>query len=199
MRDFNINLLNFKLHPTTEQFINSLGAYFFHPQILKPTRITYHSATLIDNIYFNSVEHKSVSGNILDDTSDHLPNFLIINKFLKPSSKIKLFKRDYSNFKQDSFINEVSDIDWTEILPQTNNVDEIFTSFYTKINSIIDKHVPLKQLSKRESIIKSKPWITKGLRISVKKKNKLYEKFIKLDCLSMSLSTRCIAINSVIS
>ena len=104
MGDFNINLLNFKSHPTTEQFINSLGAYFFHPQILKPTRITCHSATLIDNIYFNSVEHNTVSGNILDDTSDHLPNFLIINKFLKPSSKIKLFKIYFFFYKNSCYI-----------------------------------------------------------------------------------------------
>ena len=45
MGDFNINLLNFESHPTTEQFLNSPGTYFFHPHILKPTRITNHFAT----------------------------------------------------------------------------------------------------------------------------------------------------------
>ena len=85
--DFNINLLNFESHPNTEQFLNSLGTYFFHPHILKPKRITNHSATLIDNIFFNSAEHFTASGNILYDTSNHLPNFLIVNKLCSLPSK----------------------------------------------------------------------------------------------------------------
>lgn len=40
---------------------------FFLPQILRPTRVTDHSATIIDNIFFNSLEHHSVSGNIVHD------------------------------------------------------------------------------------------------------------------------------------
>ena len=53
MGDFNINLLNFETH--TDTFMNTLGSYCFHPQILQPTRITDHSATLIDNIFINSL------------------------------------------------------------------------------------------------------------------------------------------------
>lgn len=179
MGDFNINLLNFESHPATEQFINTLGTYFFQPHILKPSRITHHSATLIDNIFLNSAEHQTISGNILDDTSDHLPNFLVINRLSIQSSKTKYFKRDYSKFNQNIFLDDISAIDWNDILPQTDNVDEIFTSFYNNINTIIDKHVPLKQLSKREVKFRSKPWISKGIRTSIKKKNKLYNKFLK--------------------
>ena len=50
------------------------------PHILKPTRITGNSAPLIDNIFFNSIKYHTVSGNILTDISDHLPNFLIIDE-----------------------------------------------------------------------------------------------------------------------
>ena len=53
MGDFNINLLNSDSNSMTENFLNTLGSYFFHPQILQPTRITNHSATLIENIFFN--------------------------------------------------------------------------------------------------------------------------------------------------
>ena len=65
MGDFNIDLLNFDSHKDTEDFVNTLGSYFFHPQILKPTRFANHSATLIDNIFFNSLEHQTFSGNII--------------------------------------------------------------------------------------------------------------------------------------
>lgn len=40
MGDFSINLLNCDSHSGTEDFVNTLGSHAFHPQILKPTRIT---------------------------------------------------------------------------------------------------------------------------------------------------------------
>ena len=92
----------------------------------------------------------------MDDTSDHLPNFLVINRLSIQSSKTKYFKRDYSKFNRNIFLDDISAIDWNDILPQTDSVDEIFTSFYDSINTIIDKHVPLKPLSKREVKFRSK-------------------------------------------
>lgn len=63
MGDFNNKVL--KCDSETEDFVNTLGSYAFHPQLLKPTRITNHSSTLIDNIFFNYLEHHVVScGNI---------------------------------------------------------------------------------------------------------------------------------------
>ena len=56
------------------------------------TRITDHSATLIDNIFLNSFEHFTISGNIVNDLSDHLPNFLISNKFSSLPCNVKIFK-----------------------------------------------------------------------------------------------------------
>ena len=83
--DFNINLLNYDTHTQTEDFINTLNSYFFEPHIIKPTRITDHTATLID-IFFNSVDFDAISGNLIFDLTDHLSNFLNIND-LKTSSK----------------------------------------------------------------------------------------------------------------
>lgn len=79
MGDFNINLLNFEDCQLTEEFINTTVSYDFLPHILQPTRITDHTATLIDNIFFNSNEFFSISGNLVCDLTDHLPNFLFLN------------------------------------------------------------------------------------------------------------------------
>ena len=54
----------------------------------------------------------------------------------------------------------------------------MFNSFYTRISDIIDIHIPIKQLSKRELKMKSKPWITTALRVSINIKNKLFKKYI---------------------
>jgi len=48
-----------------------------------PTRITSKSATLIDHIYFyeGKSKHDNLfikSGNLLQDISDHLPNYTLI-------------------------------------------------------------------------------------------------------------------------
>ena len=96
MEDFNINLINYESHHTTEEYVNTLNSYSFQPLITHPTRITYHSATLIDNIFFNSLEHYTLSGNILTDLTDHLPNFVIINKICVTNTKNKTHKRDFS-------------------------------------------------------------------------------------------------------
>ena len=64
MGDFKIDLMKFETHTESKNFTNILSSYFFQPQIFQQTRITNHSATLIDNIFFNSLEHHIISGNI---------------------------------------------------------------------------------------------------------------------------------------
>ena len=72
---------------------------------MKPTRITNHSSTLIDNMFFNSIEYQTVSGNLFHDLTDHLPNFIITERFAFLMHKEKRFRRDYSNYNEESFLN----------------------------------------------------------------------------------------------
>ena len=44
---------------------------------------------------------------------------------------------------------------------------------------VIDKNAPLKKLTKEELKRSKKPWITKGILTSIKKKNILLKKIIK--------------------
>ena len=78
--------------------------YFINPCI------TDHSATLIDNIFFNSITHHTISGNIVYDLSDHLPNFLIINKFSSLPKNTKIVKRDYSLFDENKLLRDFQNI-----------------------------------------------------------------------------------------
>ena len=177
--DFNIDLLNYDTHTQTEDFINTLNSYFFEPHIIKPTRITDHTATLIDNIFFNSVDFDAISGNLIFDLTDHLSNFLIIND-LKPSSKKEyLYRRDFSNFNEQSFLSAFKKINWNQVFEDCDDIDQMFQSLYTKSNDIIDQFIPLKKLSRKEVRFKAKLWITSGLKTSVYKKNKLYKNYLK--------------------
>ena len=49
----------------------------FVPLIVRPTRLTSYSASLIDNIFTNSFCNNVVSGLLFTDVSDHLPIFAI--------------------------------------------------------------------------------------------------------------------------
>ena len=56
-----------------------------------------YSATLIDHIFFNSLEYYTVSENIIYAISDLLPNFVLIDNANIQNRSKKVFKRDYSN------------------------------------------------------------------------------------------------------
>ena len=151
----------------------------FQPHIIKPTRIIDHSATLIDNIFFNSLEHEVSSGNLLCDLTDHLPNFLIINDLSSSTYRGATYKRDYSQMDEEGLVAEVHSIDWDETFAYAQDINSIFEIFHTKINEVIDKYAPLKKLSKREYKLHVKPWVTKGIRVSIAEKNKIYKKYLK--------------------
>ena len=83
-----------------------------------------------------------------------------------------MFKRDYSLFNKTKFLSDVQNINWQDDLRIDTDISTLFDIYYSKISQIIDKHIPLKQLSIREMKFASKPWITSGLKVSISMKNK---------------------------
>ena len=77
--DFNINLLNANSHGLTQDFLDIMYSNSLLPTITKPTRITKHSATLIDNIFSNSLlsTQQILTGILYCDITDHFLVFLI--------------------------------------------------------------------------------------------------------------------------
>ena len=77
-------------------------------------------------------------------------------------------------FSEARFLNELSQTDWQSPSSENvANVDKLFSVFYNKLSKTINKHAPLKPISKRQKKVLAKPWITKGIRKSIKVKNKL--------------------------
>ena len=56
MGDFNLDLLKYDSYFDTDNFLNIMLSNRFQPHVLQPTRITDHSPTLIDNIFFNLID-----------------------------------------------------------------------------------------------------------------------------------------------
>ena len=51
-------------------------------QIIQPIRTTNHTTMPIDNTFISSKEHHLISGNIIHDSTDHLPNFIILDNHI---------------------------------------------------------------------------------------------------------------------
>ena len=147
------------------------------PTIDKPTRLHRNSATLIDNIFTNKVEQNIISGNLISDVSDHFAQFCISQSPISKGKPARLLSRDFSNFTERNFINDLSLINWDHSVPDNEtNVKKLFSSFYNKLNKTVNKHAPFKSISRRKAKCFSKPlllllpWITTGIRKSIQTK-----------------------------
>ena len=60
-----------------------------------------------------------------------------------------------------------------------NNPNQSFNLFFDEIDSLVNRYIPLKKLTKKEVKSHFKPWITIGIRNSMKKRDKIYKKYIK--------------------
>ena len=123
-------------------FLSLLSCYLI-PTIDKPTRVYKNPATLIDNIFVNTPKQVTYSRNIISDVSDHFSQFCFISSAKGKTFKRKIKVRDFSNFSEDSFINDVSQVNRDSVIETGNNyVDRIFSSFYEKLNKLVNMHEP---------------------------------------------------------
>ena len=179
--DFNFNLLNHEKAKTVSEFINFMTSNLLQPHILGPTRILDNNKPSInDNIFTNYMDKNCNSGNLYSKISDHLPNFIIIDNInTKLTNEQKIFKRDMKNFDAEKFATELnSEVIFHSIINE-NDVNGKYEIFHQHFLKTLNNNAPLKQLSKREQRQRNKPWITKGIRKSIKTKTQLYKKFIK--------------------
>ena len=112
MDDFNLNLLNCEGHQPTDMFANTFYSYGFLPLITKPTRITPHTATLIDNILTNS-DLDITAGLLYSDISDHYPLFQLTASCFQNSVPLQktFVTRDINSNSLHSFSCDLNSVD----------------------------------------------------------------------------------------
>ena len=176
--DYNINLLNYDTHKDTKEFLDLMFSNSFIPLIDKPTRVKTtaikKTATLIDNIFTNNlIDHlDSHQGIFFTDISDHFPIFHI-KKYIKKcnDSTRPIFKRKFNDASKKSFTDKLQDVNW-ELIKLHTNSQIAFTVFHKMFFEIYDACFPLQMSHIRYN--SSKPWLTSGLRATIKQKNKLF-------------------------
>ena len=179
MGDFNIDLLKSHINNDADTFLQQNLSSNLKPLIVRPTRLTPTSKTLIDNIFTNYHEDNVLSGNLICSLSDHLPQFTIINKNKdegKPKKSSKKVK-DFRKFNLEKFKEQLQHINWQNLFVN-KDPHQTVQLFINKINELIDTCTPTK-LIKIIPKKSHKPWITQGILKSVTTKNKLYKKFCR--------------------
>ena len=135
--DFNIDLLQHDTNTSTNNFIDHLYSFGLHHLITRPTRITGHSKTMIDNIFTTSLSNIGLhSGLIINDLSDHLPIFLIFEYTHNNSTNVIYnTKRIVNVHNINVMMHKLKETNWNEILA-SKDVNDMYDTFTAKLKNI---------------------------------------------------------------
>ena len=173
--DHNLDLLKQSVHSKTQEFLECILDHNLLPTITKPTRISKTSATLIDNILISKKFHSNYESLIIvDDLSDHLPCLVRLKNFNPTGTKNFILKRVINNKVVKNIREDLSKINWYAKLKDRLASDS-FQAFHSELSISLNKHAPEKLVRIKEKRLKN-PWMSKGLKISLIKSKKLYER-----------------------
>ncbi|KOB76082.1 Poly U binding factor 68kD, partial [Operophtera brumata] len=166
--DFNINMLD-ACDNKTKLLVQFLDCMKLNQFIKQPTHFTSHSQTLID-LVCSDAKVSNVLVKHDPDLGAHamlLVDFKIIK--VKPSPRLVTF-RPLKDILIDIFMNDLNSVDWAHFkLPLDLNV--LSSDFTCIINSLFDKHAPLKT---RKFKGPPHPWITSTVKDMIKIRNEYY-------------------------
>ena len=164
-----------------QYYLNMLASHGAEMLINKATRVTSTTATVIDHILTNVTQYSITPGVIRYDLTDQYPIFVKACNFCNNSRTRHAVKtyRTFKHFNPESFIEDLHPkLEYFfENLEEVNaeNLNAVFDQFYSLITETINHHAPLRKLSRKQKRLSMKPWITKGLLISIKNKQKMYK------------------------
>ena len=181
--DINIDFLKVDGCKDISHYVSQLLLYNCPPVQLLPSRITKRSSTTIDHIYFYEGTNKKITydlmcGNIWCDVTDHLPNFIILNR--RGKSKHNYADRPMIRLNTDKnkqkFSAALLDLHWPTLIYSNNDVNDCYSALINTINQLYEQCFPLVRQSRKAC--RDKKWLTPALKISSKKKLILYKKWM---------------------
>ena len=84
-----------------------------------------------------------------------------------------------NNSKKTWIVSILTNINIEHYLHEAEDINQPYNVYQDELVKVIDKHIPFKYLSRKEFRWKLKPWITNGIKKSIKLKNKYYKKYTK--------------------
>ena len=166
--------LKYAPNTNTGYFYDLLCSYSFRPLILQPTRVTSTTATLIDNIFINNMADHSDGGNLTSSISDNFFQFCQTDICQTPGNKrSSKIARDFKTFNKREFGEEMSNIDWSDVISETFGTDWSYHRFYRKIENILDHMAPYCKMTQKELKREQMPWITRGILVAMGRRDML--------------------------
>ena len=145
------------------------------PLVKFPTRISNTSSTLIDHIYTNNILYKNTTHILINDLSDHLPVLTLLHTIKNRAKNVcTIHIRDTKNFNSEKFLGDLEEA-LKNLSCEEGSIDNHFNNFISKFENVLNTHAPMRRQTKKEKIIMQKQWLTKGMIISSKIKNKLFQ------------------------
>ena len=180
--DINIDIIKFE-NEGTMNYLTTLFSYRFLPYITLPSRITNFSATCIDHIFVRIADNKRIkpddiaSGLLFNDITDHLPCFISIKCGIHNTKMSRPLTRVFGDKNCQRFIESMHAENW-QVLYEPDA--DWYSRFITVVKQKFETCFPLVRVSRKR--IKDRPWITTGLKLSIKKSHRLYRNTLQDSC-----------------
>ena len=179
--DLNRNLLGDKINTKVKDYLYLTFKNFLIPLMNKPTRIPKANATLIHHIATNnSLNTYSSTGIVKSGISDHFPIFLITSaQYLHNiQNKTTIRKREINEKSRQYFTEILNKVNWKHLYSLTGT-NLAYEYFLRTFSGLYNHAFPIKEVSVKFLKNVFNPWMTKGMEKSSKKKQKLYDRFLK--------------------
>ena len=180
MGDFNLDLFRVDESNPILNYFTCFMSMGYIPLIVRPTRVSNTSQTLIDQIWTNDVSMMVNSALLLTDTTDHFP--IISCSKIKSSEVIK---KDTVTYEcrlrgencDENFRNYLINHNWSTIL-NLNLAEGIYDKFCFTLWTFFNLSYPLVTRTKPKRDY-DKPYINAELKTLIKEKHKIQRKFYK--------------------
>ena len=186
--DFNIDLIKYNSDGNTQNLIDIASNHGFIQVISRPTRVTDHSATLIDHVYTNRINNVVNSSVVTLDISDHLATCITVSldrtfdRLQIPTTSLDNTEqyqyRMYNEANNEKFKDLIQGETW-EILEELD-AEEQYDKFTEIYNKHYDTAYPLntKRVRRKHERVNPKPWVLEWLEGACARKNELYRDWV---------------------
>lgn len=173
--DININIFDAHRNNSSFNYISNLLARNFTPAIEQPTRVEKNSSTCIDHIFIKSkVPLKLFKSAVLNlKITDHFPIIIGIDSPNVSVLKNKTLSLNRINFN--TLLSKLNKENWQNVYT-SSDPEEALKNFTEIVSELLKNCSFTKKVSFSSNNMPIKPWITKGIVLSIRYKEKLFNK-----------------------
>lgn len=177
--DFNINWL--KEDTNTKRLMSIVELYGLEQIVKEPTRVTLHSATLIDLILTNKPDRAMYTNKDMPRIGDHNVFLLGFRESKcgtpanvmasRPEGK-SIVRRNWRQYNADNFRSELAISDYKLESTDVNLLSQVFVSNLTKAKDVC---LPLRQITMNSKVKAEVEWINEDIKRAMKERDNMYE------------------------